>query len=70
MLIDKRCGQCGGPNIVKDAYAEWDKDAQEWVLKSVYDYTYCENCDVRTVTVDLLINTEGVINNEHTDPGT
>jgi hypothetical protein len=29
----------------RDAWAEWDAAAQNWVLGSVYDCGYCHDCD-------------------------
>lgn len=39
------CPQCGGDNVVKDAFASWDVNAQEFVLHSTYDESYCQDCD-------------------------
>jgi len=38
------CLACKGTNIVADAFAEWDEDRQEWVLRSTYDYHVCDDC--------------------------
>lgn len=38
------CNSCGSEYVVRDAWAEWDYARQEWVLKSVFDYAYCEHC--------------------------
>lgn len=38
------CSKCGSENVVKDAFAEWNIDKQEWVLHSVYDFTSCNDC--------------------------
>jgi predicted RNA-binding Zn-ribbon protein involved in translation (DUF1610 family) len=38
------CPYCGSENIVRDAYAEWDSEANEWVLRSVYDDMSCDDC--------------------------
>lgn len=39
------CKCCGSEDVMRDAWAEWDVDAQAWVLKSVFDAAYCESCD-------------------------
>lgn len=38
------CGNCGSENILKDAYAIWSVESQEWELLAVYDNTRCEEC--------------------------
>lgn len=40
------CNHCGGTDILKDAYAEWD--GEKWVLHSVYDHTICDTCGGET----------------------
>lgn len=37
------CSICRGERVLRDAYAEWDKANQEWVLQNVFDYAVCEN---------------------------
>jgi hypothetical protein len=39
-----KCGNCGSNNILKDAYARWCTDSQEWVLQHTFDYTICDDC--------------------------
>ncbi len=38
------CSRCGSTAILKDAWAQWDVDAQDWVLAAVFDYTICDDC--------------------------
>ncbi|SCM79925.1 hypothetical protein KL86PLE_90711 [uncultured Pleomorphomonas sp.] len=38
------CSKCGGDTILRDAYAYWDVEAQEWALSSVYDAFLCSSC--------------------------
>lgn len=42
--VDMRCPECGSFNVLKDAYAEWDVDKQEWALHAVYDDCRCDAC--------------------------
>ena len=44
MSIKILCGTCGGDNVMRDAYAEWDVGAQDWILKNVFDQGYCDDC--------------------------
>lgn len=43
--VKKLCANCGSENIVKDAWAEWDIDKQEWVLSTFFDDTFCQDCE-------------------------
>jgi len=43
--IDIVCGRCGSREVTRDAGAQWDADAQEWVLLAVYDGATCEKCE-------------------------
>jgi hypothetical protein len=46
------CATCGSEDVLKDAWAAWDEDKQEWVLRSVYDAAYCEKCDGETTIAE------------------
>jgi len=50
------CNRCGGSDILKDAYAEWDGEA--WVLHSVYDSTTCDTCGVETSVTEIEETTD------------
>jgi len=57
------CEHCGNDNISRDATAEWDIETQEWVLSSVQDATYCEDCDCEIKCLDVPLESwliEGV----------
>ena len=43
--IDIICGTCGGNNVSRDAWADWDAATQQWVLGAVFDYGHCHDCD-------------------------
>lgn len=53
MKIRKVCHHCGGTNVVVDAWATWDEDAQEWVLDNVFDYEYCTDCEGETTIIGV-----------------
>lgn len=38
------CDVCGSDDLVKDAAAVWDHEAQGWSLSSTYDSTTCQSC--------------------------
>ncbi len=42
--IDYACGHCGGAQIIRDAWAEWDVERQSWILSAVFDFAYCLEC--------------------------
>ena len=42
------CAHCGGTEILRDAYARWDDENQEWMLDSTFDYFYCSDCEGET----------------------
>ena len=43
------CAHCGSENVKADAYAEWDKDSQQWVVSATFDKgAYCDDCDGET----------------------
>ena len=46
MRIDYECGECGGP-VVHEALAQWDKEAQEFVLIHTHEAACCLNQDCR-----------------------
>lgn len=44
MKIAMHCPECGSDKVLRDAYAEWDKEEQKWVLLDVYDTFACNEC--------------------------
>ena len=46
--IEMICETCGSKEVLRDAWAEWDEDKQDWVLQNVFDEAFCENCDGST----------------------
>ncbi len=54
--IDIVCGECGGNDVSRDAWASRDIDAQDWELGAVFDYGHCHDCDGegRLVEVELV----------------
>jgi hypothetical protein len=44
------CDCCGGTDVVKDAFAEWD--GYRWVLHSVYDSATCQTCGTDTTLTE------------------
>lgn len=42
--VSMHCPSCGSTAILRDAFAEWDVESQEWLLCSVFDSWNCDNC--------------------------
>ena len=38
------CEKCGSTHVTRDAWAEWDEEAQGWRLGAVFDFAYCHRC--------------------------
>ena len=51
-----KCRHCGSERVVKDAYVEWDKVTQAWVVKSVFETSECLDCDTETKLVGEVIS--------------
>jgi hypothetical protein len=43
--ITIRCSACGSAEVMRDAWARWDDDAQDWALGAVFDAAFCEACE-------------------------
>ena len=52
MKDDKRiafiCNVCRSDDVSRDAWADWDTGAQQWVLRCAFDYAHCHRCDGET----------------------
>ena len=53
MPIEIVCKFCGGTNVMRDAWAVWDRDKQDWVLGSVFDAAQCDDCDGETSLIEV-----------------
>lgn len=45
------CAYCKSDEVLKDAWASWDQDQQDWVLANVFDRAYCNSCEDETSLV-------------------
>lgn len=50
--IIKCCANCGGQNVMLDAWASWSVDRQEWELAQTFDDAFCEDCEGETTVED------------------
>ena len=39
------CTICGSERIVRDAWASWQTDTQDWVLEEIFDHIFCITCE-------------------------
>ena len=49
------CNACKSQRVTRDAWAEWDADAQRWSLGAIYDYAYCHACDCETRIEEIAV---------------
>jgi len=50
------CSTCGSDDVSRDAWANWDVKAQEWVLGAVFDHAHCHRCDGETSLTEVQLN--------------
>ena len=53
--VDITCANCGGNNVLKDAYASWNVELQQWELSTVFDHTVCDDCDSTSSPIETPI---------------
>lgn len=39
------CTECGSDDVLRDAFADWDNEKQDWVLQNTFDFSFCNNCE-------------------------
>ena len=53
------CEHCQSPNVLQDAWARWNPDAQAWELHSTQDHTWCEACERETNPLEVPLHQGG-----------
>ena len=53
------CSVCGSKDVSRDAWADWDEQAQDWVLRVVFDYAHCHVCDEETSLREVPLGVAG-----------
>lgn len=43
------CAACGSRDVLRDAFASWDKVRNQWELHSTYDYMICGDCESENI---------------------
>ena len=58
------CERCGSASVTRDAWAEWDVDAQSWVPSAIFDFAFCHQChrEARLVESPLTGEPERPVN--------
>jgi hypothetical protein len=55
--MDKRmgyiCSFCGSSAVLMDAWAAWDTEKQDWVLRDTLTEAFCCECDGETCLVEV-----------------
>ena len=49
------CHQCGSSDVAIDAWAEWDIEKQDWVLRNISTTEFCDNCYSETQLVEVKL---------------
>lgn len=57
--ITIKCAECGGSNVMRDAWAVWDDEEQDWILGAVMDEGYCEDCDGEATLTEEPLSPSG-----------
>jgi len=52
------CKYCNSDTVLRDAWASWDEDLQDWVLETVFDQGHCGDCDGETTIIEVALETE------------
>lgn len=51
------CCECGSDDILRDAFAEWDRENQCWELQNVFDNFWCNGCEQTVSTEEAPLET-------------
>lgn len=61
VMLKFKCPKCGSEeHVLRDAYAAWNEDEQEWELHDVYDYLVCNACGADDLSFDEVCIEEEV----------
>lgn len=52
------CANCGSEDVSRDAWADWNVQSQDWVLRTGFDYAHCHACDRETRLKDAPLEKE------------
>jgi hypothetical protein len=52
------CEVCGSDEVMRDAWAVWNEDLQEWELGDIFDHAQCDRCEGETRIKEVPIEDE------------
>lgn len=52
MAIKIVCSNCGSSDVLRDAWASWNTQTQQWELENVFDEAWCDNCAGSTSLIE------------------
>lgn len=47
------CETCRSDDVSRDAWGDWNIAAQTWVLRTVFDHSYCHACDEESNLIEV-----------------
>lgn len=52
--ITIHCKTCGSENVLRDAWAVWNVELQQWELDQIFDHAICDDCGGETKLIENL----------------
>lgn len=49
------CDECGGSDVLLDAWAEWNMDRQDWILHDILTSSFYRRCDSETRLIEVVL---------------
>jgi len=56
--IEIVCSHCGSRSVLRDAYAAWNVDSQNWELSAVFDQGTCDDCGCERMLEEVAIDSD------------
>lgn len=56
LKVQMVCAHCGSSDVMRDAWAEWDVETQDWVLGTIFDHAHCNDCDGKTTLSEVALD--------------
>jgi nitrate/TMAO reductase-like tetraheme cytochrome c subunit len=50
------CGACGSSQVALDAWAAWDVELQNWVLRNTSTTEFCDDCNSETTLIEVVLS--------------
>jgi hypothetical protein len=49
------CNRCGSTDVVRDAWAAWNAELQQWEIDQLFDHAFCNTCEGDTGLTEKVI---------------